>query len=630
MKRAASGSRPPTKAKACAGIGAGLRLSALWVLAATGFACASAALAGTPPALVNPAFEQRDPASGMPAGWTPLQGKYEIRSECAAACALRLKSVGEAGQVDGVYQQVVPGSAAGHVLTVSARIRTDDAEGNAFLAVSVLRGESMLADHANGPPPPNGTSGWRRIELVVPVPPDATGLVIGAVLRGKGSAWLDSLELRVDESVTAADYTARQRQGPPRPVPSQQLLDDAALRLAPSSIPTIEPAWRADVLARRHPVRSLFSDDFSDLQFLKPLLKDKRIVLLGEPAHGVAETSWAKVRLIKFLHRELGFDTVAFEGSVDQCHDADKAIGTLAPQEVMARCLFTIWQTHEVRGLFDYMAAVRKGPRPLALAGFDVQFSGAAVDKTRLPGMLARADSSLAARLGDHERELLAGKPLTAERAAELRAYYDEVAKTLAARRTDLAAAGHAAAEIDVAIRTAHARAWLARRNPYLDVAMSIPGNAVRDAGMAEQLDFLLDDAQHPQRKIIVWAHNMHVINAHAPGDFVGMGEVLAARRRSRMYTVGFYVGRGMLSNGHEAPWTVAPPPPETVEGVIANGGLRYAFVDFSQAAPGPATAWFNGENTVREFGTVAKKIVPARSYDGIFYIDTVTPAEKY
>lgn len=40
-------------------------------------------------------------------------------------------------------------------------------------------------------------------------------------------------------------------------------------------------------------------------------------MLLGEASHGVAESNWAKVRLIKFLHQQLGFDVVAFESSFD-------------------------------------------------------------------------------------------------------------------------------------------------------------------------------------------------------------------------------------------------------------------------------------------------------------------------
>lgn len=146
---------------------------------------------------------------------------------------------------------------------------------------------------------------------------------------------------------------------------------------------------------------------------------------------------------------------------------------------------------------------------------------------------------------------------------------------------------------------------------------------------MAEQLDYLLD-VLYPHRKVIVWAHNQHVIEAHETGEPPSMGEILARRRRAAMYSVGFYMGRGVVDNGFGPVWTVVPPPAGTVEAVLANAGLKYAFVDFSQAAAGPSTAWFTSNNTVREFGTKPRELVPAQSFDAIFYIDKVTPAEQY
>jgi erythromycin esterase len=587
---------------------------------------ASAALA-TPPSVVNLSFQQSDAASGKPAGWTLIGGDDDVRIECKTVCALHLQNHAGAGKTVGVFQQVAAGNAAGHQLTLSGRIRTEHAEGAAFLMVRVMGNVAQISEQVNGPVAPSGTADWQHFDVVVPVPADAVGLMIGAGLDGKGSAWIDSLELKVDESVTVA--AVGPAQPPPRPVPSQQLLDDAALRIPEADMPPIPPAWRSDVLARRHPIRSLFSDDFSDLQFLKPLLEGKRVVQLGEASHGVAESNWAKVRLIKFLHQEMGFDVVAFESSFDQCFEANKTIGTLAPHEVMTRCLFGTWRTSEVKGLFEYMAAVRKSARPLTLAGYDIQISGDATDKTRLRGMLAIASAALAARLDDYEKDIIAAKLLTAPRSASVQGFYEDVAKALGTRRAQLRKAGYSPTDIDLEIQSARARTWLARQYRYMNVPNSADANTVRDAGMAEQLNFLLD-ALYPHQKVIVWAHNMHVSNAPAVGDYPSMGELLAQRRRAEMYTVGFYMGRGMANNGAPVPTPIPPPPADTVEGVLANGGLKYAFVDFSKAARGPSTTWFTEENTVREFGVWPKKIVPARSFDAIFYIDTVTPSEHY
>jgi erythromycin esterase len=583
----------------------------------------SVALAANPPPVVNLSFQEGEPASGKPAGWSVVGGGDDVRTECKTTCVLHLQS-GD-GHGVGVFQNVAVGGAAGHRLILSGRIRTEHTEGGAFLMVGVMGDKTPVGKHVKGPVVPNGSTDWTRFEVVAPVPADAVGLMIVAGLEGKGNAWIDGLELKVDESVTVAASATM----PPRPVPSQQLFDDAALRIPEADMPPIPATWRNDVLARRHAIRSLFSADFSDLQFLKPLLEGKRIVQLGEASHGAAETSWAKVRLIKFLHQEMGFDVVAFEGAFDQCFDANKEIGTRAPHEVMNQCMFGIWRTNEVRTLFEYMAAVRKTATPLTLAGFDIQITGNVADKTRLRAMLAIADASLVARLDEHEKEVGASTLLTAQRGAAVQAFYEDVARVLGARRAALRKAGYAPTDIDVEIQAAHARAWLARRNEHLDVPNGKDGNTIRDAGMAEQLDFLLDSL-YPQHKVIVWAHNMHVSNAPAADDFPSMGELLAQRRRAEMYTVGFYMGHGMANNGAPGPSPVYAPPPDTVEGVLANGGVKYAFVDFSKAAPGPSTTWFTAQNTVREFGVWPKKIVPARSFDAIFYIDTVTPSEKY
>src|SRR3954469_19426885 len=53
--------------------------------------------------------------------------------------------------------------------------------------------------------------------------------------------------------------------------------------------------------------------NFSDLAPLKTVLKDVRIVMLGEAAHGEGNVISAKIRLIEFLHEQMDFDMLVFE-----------------------------------------------------------------------------------------------------------------------------------------------------------------------------------------------------------------------------------------------------------------------------------------------------------------------------
>src|SRR5690554_62079 len=54
--------------------------------------------------------------------------------------------------------------------------------------------------------------------------------------------------------------------------------------------------------------------DFSDLEFLKKELQNKKIVVLGESGHGDGASFEAKTRLVKFLVEEMDYSTLAFEG----------------------------------------------------------------------------------------------------------------------------------------------------------------------------------------------------------------------------------------------------------------------------------------------------------------------------
>src|SRR5690554_2044409 len=54
--------------------------------------------------------------------------------------------------------------------------------------------------------------------------------------------------------------------------------------------------------------------DFSDLEFLKKELKNKKIIVLGESGHGDGASFEAKTRLVKFLVEEMDYSTLAFEG----------------------------------------------------------------------------------------------------------------------------------------------------------------------------------------------------------------------------------------------------------------------------------------------------------------------------
>jgi erythromycin esterase len=587
--------------------------------ALTAIAVAAASLAAASPAQeVSLSPRNMDFASwidGRPEAFSnPPRPGYAISRDCEAgrapgACALRI--VGEPGAADflPLGQSVPPGDSRGHGAVLSGWMRTESVEGAAvlWLRVDGSGGRMLhLGNMKNGAEGARGTSAWRRFEVHVPVAANAERLVFGVYLRGGGTAWFSDLELKADLARVAAARVSHPR--PARPVPENVLLPDAQLRLPDDVIPPVAPAWRDEVSRQAKPIRSLVADDFSDLEFLVPLLKDKRVVQLGESGHGVAEFNWLKSRLVRFLHQRLGYDVLAWESSMAGCDVADGMVGTQPPEAVMRACIFAVWHTDETLPLFEYVEKSRRHGKPLTLAGFDTQDSGLAgaeVD-TRLTSAARALDVQLAERVAAAHRELRE-LPVRKPRPNALAAY-QELDQRLAKGELP---------EREWLRRAARSRAAFVRQL----AAEGREGTVIRDTGMADNLDALLDGA-YPDRKVIVWAHNFHIAKAD-PDGLRTMGTWVAQRRGPEVFTIGLFMGRGTAAQNSRELYPVAPPPPDTLEGVLAAAGWRMSFVPLDAAAE---NSWQKQELATRIWGVTRKPLVPARAYDAAIYIDTVTP----
>ncbi|MBC7624830.1 MAG: erythromycin esterase family protein [Aeromicrobium sp.] len=423
----------------------------------------------------------------------------------------------------------------------------------------------------------------------------------------------------------------------PSPLPSQALLDDAALvRLGPP--PDVKQDWRWDIAARQMPIRSLFSDDFSDLQFLKPLLKDKRLVMLGENSHGVAEYNWMKGRLIRFLHREMGFDVLAFEGSMTGSYFVDKELGSKTAVDSLRNAVFGTWWTEEVKDTFEYLRAARQQENPLTLAGFDIQNSSTHASSSAanlFKKVLASIESPLLARVDDVEKALsdayLSPSP-SAQEVNEVASFYQQVLDALTAHRSRLETVFvKEPSLVSLTLQEVQSRIKLAE-NQSVKTRDPTRSNDIRDAGMAANLNFLLD-TMYPNRKVIVWAHNAHIGAGYpwhgAWQGVKGMGAWIAETRRAETYSIGLFMGKGgQVTNA----WTKqvitfnALTEPNTLEAIMASTKRKMSFVDFSQARPMTGNEWMFTPIDAKDWGTVPIKFVPRDVFDAVLYIDDVTP----
>jgi erythromycin esterase-like protein len=117
--------------------------------------------------------------------------------------------------------------------------------------------------------------------------------------------------------------------------------------------------------------------DSFDFSFLHEEIRDKEIVLLGEPDH-ISTFYPAKIELVKYLHEKLGFDVLAFESGFFEMSVVNGFLNQGSePIEAFQKGLFPIWSSDsEMIPLFNYVAEQRKKGTPLVIAGFDCQPSG--------------------------------------------------------------------------------------------------------------------------------------------------------------------------------------------------------------------------------------------------------------
>lgn len=61
-----------------------------------------------------------------------------------------------------------------------------------------------------------------------------------------------------------------------------------------------------------------------EFEFLRHIVKGKRVVWLGENGHNIREHNMMKSKIIEFLHKEMNFTVLAFESSLAECYSANE------------------------------------------------------------------------------------------------------------------------------------------------------------------------------------------------------------------------------------------------------------------------------------------------------------------
>jgi len=96
-----------------------------------------------------------------------------------------------------LMQQINAGHYLGKRVRFSALVKTQDAQEWAGLWMRVDNGPKMLAFDNMENRPIKGTRDWRRYDVVLDIPQEATGIFFGILLSGSGEVWLNDAKIEI-------------------------------------------------------------------------------------------------------------------------------------------------------------------------------------------------------------------------------------------------------------------------------------------------------------------------------------------------------------------------------------------------------------------------------------------------
>ncbi|WP_339830482.1 erythromycin esterase family protein [Paenibacillus sp. FSL R7-0272] len=395
-------------------------------------------------------------------------------------------------------------------------------------------------------------------------------------------------------------------------------------------------------------------DEYNDLKFLKSVLADKQIVSLGEASHGASEYNSMKVRLVQFLHEELGFNVIAFESNLSDTATAYSQVQQTTPEQLMKNSIFGVWQVKENLPLFEYIAAQSKTDHPLILTGFDAQGPKESFI-TFIKDWFAQVDPSKASGFAQTEQWYLKMNTITDmdefnKQKKKIKEKYLALQQFVSENQDELHQAQPKQSDLVPLIERVlqnrldmldnyhpHIINMFAGIDPEKQLQMA---SYERDRVMADNLTWLAKTV-YPNEKMIVWGHNYHIrkhnstmITEHNGYDFdenpyPTMGELLPYSLKQANYVIGLFAYQGSSSKNNGEEEQVQSHDKGSLEDILGTEMGVAGFIDLRDQALSPATEWMFTPRIAKAWGVLDEKMIPRDQYDGILLIRDIHPSTK-
>lgn len=388
------------------------------------------------------------------------------------------------------------------------------------------------------------------------------------------------------------------------------------------------------------PFKSIdYKSDNKDFLFLKSTLANTKVVMLGENMHGDGSTLTAKLKLIKYLHEELGFNVLAIECAGFYQSNRIMQEAKLNPNLIKEIEKTTIFNEYaEIQLLYDYIIETQNKPNPLEIIGFDCRHYPFWREKKH-GSPIKELDSILITsnikyvKQGNYKRLLpLIDHVLSIEFRDTIsetnKQFFISSLDTVVSQLQNLKNEKYSIWIQELKSIKGHGNnSWTAIIDAnYLN-------NNARDFQMADNLKWLINE-KYKGQKVIVSAHNGHILKDDECIEFkqkdlkppikqIPMGQWIKNEYNDKCYSIGFcsYKGSYLVN---DSLYILKPAAQGSLEEIFHSRGNPYLFLDYNKI---PSNHILSKKQSLRCLLYEEAVSEWQKVFDGLVYIDEMYPA---
>ncbi|PEE39779.1 erythromycin esterase family protein [Bacillus pseudomycoides] len=413
-------------------------------------------------------------------------------------------------------------------------------------------------------------------------------------------------------------------------------------------LPADQQKWKKWVNEHAVKLQEPTASSNEDLSFLKQTLQDKRIVLLGESTHGSTEMNQSKVRMIKYLHEEMGYDVIAFESGFAEANAVYQNIDDLTAEQAMKKAISGVWHTEDVEELFQYIKEQKEKGTPLILTGFDIQIpwsASSATFATFANEWISKLNPEIGKLLVEAEKEIVKYRSVSSYEEFQamqkpLLSKYERVKEFIQQHKKELQqVVPNASYDVNLLEKTISIRidtlkthiSYEVKEKPVMDYTFYS-----RDQKMGQNLAWL-SEMQFKNKKIIVWGHNYHIRKQNSKmimgfpytKKYPNMIDVLPKYLKDQMYSVGLYAysGSSLDDQNDKVEYVIDKHQANSIEEILKSAQHPQVFVNLKDEKNRPETSWMYSQIIGQYWGKLPEYMIPNQHYDGILWLEHISPS---